>query len=486
MVSDSILSRFLKGAFSVGLGNISTMALGLLGVMIVTRRLPAEEFGIFVLIQVVVAFLARVSSFGFGLAVPKFITGAKSEDEKRQLVNTAVYFRILTIPLVCLLALLLKPALSQLFEAPQLADFFVFVAVFFFFDSLAILFKAIFQGFFLFKKIALTEFISSCLNFILIIVFVLLLKQGILGLLLAKIISLSVACLYAYLALPVAKRIEFRLELLRPVLKFGFPLQLNDVLSFVYLRIDTLMLGAMLGPKAIAYYEVARRIPDSLTGLYEAFRAVFFPFIAKFFAHGERQKAAQMLNHSTRLISFATMLGTLVVLVFGREIISLLFSAQYLASVPAFVLLMIWLNLAFTDSTLGYSLVAAGDSNKPAMINVLHAGVNVVGNLLLIPPLGIAGAALSSVLGFAATNPVYVYFLRRRNVDARVMAYLKPMLIFAAIWLLVFVLQPALFVAKASVVVLFIVTSAVLSVITLEDLNAVAHEAKVTLPGSRT
>ena len=54
------------------------------------------------------------------------------------------------------------------------------------------------------------------------------------------------------------------------------------------------------------------------------------------------------------------------------------------------------------------------------------------------------------------------------------------------IGLLVFVLQPALFVAKASVVVLFIITSAVLSVITLEDLNAVAQEAKVTLQRSRT
>jgi O-antigen/teichoic acid export membrane protein len=483
-VSDSLLSRFIKGAFSVGLGNFSTMTLGLLGVMIVTRHLPAEEFGIFVLIQVVVAFLSRVSSFGFGLAIPKFITSAKSEAEKRQLVNTAIYFRILTIPLVCLLALLLKPALSRLFEAPQLAGYFVFVAVFFLFDSLATLFKAIFQGFFLFKKIAFTDFISSCLNFVLIIVLVLWLKQGILGLLLAKVISMSVACLYAYLALPVPKRIEFRLELLRPVLMFGFPLQLNDVLSFVYLRIDTLMLGAMLGPKAIAYYEVARRIPDSLTGLYEAFRAVFFPFIAKFFAHGEQQKASQMLNHSTRLISFATMLGTLVVLIFGREIISLLFSSQYLTSVPAFVLLMIWLNLAFTDSTLGYSLVAAGDSNKPAMINVLHAGVNIIGNLLLIPSLGITGAALSSVLGFVATNPVYVYFLRRRSVDAKVMAYLKPMLIFAAIWLFIFVLPPTLLLIKALVVVLFIVTSMVLSVITVEDLSAVAQEAKVALPRS--
>lgn len=485
-MSDSLVSRFIKGTLSVGLGNLSIMTFGLMGMMVITRHLTAEEFGAFVLIQVVVAFLSRVSSFGLGLAVPKFITGSSDEAGKRQIANTALYFRLLTVPVVVLLAWLLKPVLARLFSAPQLAEYFAYVAVLFLLDSLAVVLKSIFQGFFHFRRIAFTDLISSSLNFGLILVFVFLLQLGLPGLLLAKLLSIGTACLYAYLALPVARKLEFRSDQLRLLLKFGFPLQLNDVLSFIYLRIDTLMLGAMLGPTAIAFYEVARRIPDSLTGMYEAFRAVFFPFIAKFLGQGERQKASAMLNHSARLISFATMLGTLVALIFGNEIISLLFSAHYLASVPAFVLLMIWLNLAFTDSTLGYSLVAAGDSEKPAMINVLHAGVNVIGNLLLIPPLGITGAAISSVLGFVVTNPVYVFFLRRRQVDARVMAYLKPVLIFGAIWLLLFVLQPALLLVKALAVVLFIAACLFLSVITVEDINTVIHEAKVALHGSRT
>jgi O-antigen/teichoic acid export membrane protein len=346
------------------------------------------------------------------------------------------------------------------------------------------LFNAIFQGLFLFKKIAITELIASFINFILIVILVLFLHQGVLGLLLAKTISLGVACVYAYSSIPLPKKFEFHLNLLKSVLRFGFPLQLNDILTFFYLRIDTLMVGALLGPAAIAYYEIARKIPDSLTGLYEAFRAVFYPFIAKFFAQSERQKAAEMLNHSTRLISFATMLGTLVVVIFGNEIISLLFSERYLPSVPAFLLLMIWLNLAFTDSTLGYSLVAAGDSDKPALINVLHTAVNVIGNLLLIPLWGIVGAALSSVLGFVATNPVYVYFLRRRNVDASVMAYLKPVLIFGVCWFLIFTFQPTLLLSKMAILGLFIGINLLMSVITIEDLSAVLREAKLSLAGA--
>jgi O-antigen/teichoic acid export membrane protein len=481
---NSLFSRFVRGVFSIGLGKFSTMTLGLLAVMVITRHLLAADYGTFVLIQVFVTFLVRFSSFGLGLAAPKFIASASEQTEKRRLINTLIYFRFFTTPLVIILAVVVQPVLTGLFDVPLLMKLFTFVTILYSLQSLDAVFKPILQGLFLFRKAAFAEFISSALNFLFLCLFVLFLKLGLLGLLYAKVFSLVVGCIYAYFAIPISKKLEFRSSILKPVLKFGFPLQLNDILTYVYLRIDTFMLGALLGPAAIAYYEIARKIPESLTGLYEAFRIVYFPFVAKFFAAKEPNKAAKMLNHATRLISFATMLGTLLAFIFGNQIISLMFSEKYLESVPAFFLLMVWLNLAFTDYTLGYSLVAVGDSEKPVMINIVHTVVCVIGNLLLIRRLGITGAALSSVLGFVATNPIYVFFLKRRNVETSVMAYLKPILIFGVCWLLIAVLEPINLLHKILVVVLFIMVSAMLSVITASDFMALSREAKMTLNGA--
>ena len=44
-MGSSLLSRFSKGIAATGLGNISSLMLGLTTTMILARRLPAEEYG---------------------------------------------------------------------------------------------------------------------------------------------------------------------------------------------------------------------------------------------------------------------------------------------------------------------------------------------------------------------------------------------------------------------------------------------------------
>jgi O-antigen/teichoic acid export membrane protein len=310
-----------------------------------------------------------------------------------------------------------------------------------------------------------TDFIAGLCNFLLVLVFVQLSDRGAIGLIYARVISLSLSCAYAYFATPVKKRLEFHPQALKEMLVFGFPLQINDILGFAFQRIDTLILGVLLGPAEVAYYEIARRIPDSLARLYEAFRSVYYAFLSRLFGLQQQDKAAQLLNNSTRLVSFASILGALLALLFGRDIIILLFSEYYLASVPAFVLLMIALGISLVGNILGTSLVAVGESGKPA----------------IIPVLGTAGAALATLCGTCATNPLNVMFLRRRKVDVRVRAYLKPIVILGAFGLLVLVVKPTGLLQKGSVIVLFISACMFLSVVTREDLVALCGEARLTV-----
>ena len=148
---------------------------------------------------------------------------------------------------------------------------------------------------------------------------------------------------------------------MKEILKFGFPLYLNEILTFGYRRADSLIIGGLLGPVSIAYYEVARRIPDSIATFYATFKSVFFPFMTNLFARGEKDKAEIIINNSVRWISLVIGFGALISLLFGEEIIVLIFSDRYLPSVPIFVLLMVGLIFTFIHYTFGYSLVALGE-----------------------------------------------------------------------------------------------------------------------------
>ena len=479
--SDSLLSRFIGGTISVGLGTLSVMVLGLLGMMVAARYLTAEALGAFVLLRVVAFFFTQVSSFGLDLSMAKFITSTEDDRHKRKLINTVIYFRLFTICVVSLVALIVMPALSTLFGSSLSSDLAVFVPLLFLLQSSRRLLRSILQGFLLFKRLGRGDLIASVSNLILMVLFVLLLDRGLIGLVYARVISLSLACAFEYYCIPTKKQFEFHLDILKEALAFGFPLQINDILGFAFGRIDTLIIGALLGPADIAYYEIARKIPDSFAQLYEAFRAVYFPFVARLFARGEQKKAARVLNNSTRLISFASLLGTLVALLFGSDIISLLFSERYLPSVSAFVLLMIVMSISRVGNILGTSLVALGDSGKPAIINTAHTAVSLVSNLILIPAFGIVGAALASLAGTSAANPLNVLFLRRRKVDVRASDYLKPILVFGAFLLLALLLKPTTFLQKALVVLLFLFSCRFLSVITGDDLAALSREVKLVL-----
>jgi O-antigen/teichoic acid export membrane protein len=490
-VTSATLPRFLQGALSAGMGNFSVMAFGLIGAMIVARVLPAEAFGAFILLQVIATFLTRLSSFGLNISATRFISAATTGEQRQQIVTTVLLFKLVTIPVVALLALLGRPLLSFLFDLALVDQFYLFILVLFALESLGQLLRAILQGTFQFGAIAKMDLISGLLGLLLMVLFVLLLGYGLAGLIYSKVLSMLVAQFYAFACIPISRQSRLDFAPLRQMLRFGLPLQLNDILTFFYLRADTLMIGALLGPAQIAYYEIARKIPESISGLYEAFRSVYFPFVSKYFAGKEFGKAATLLNQSTRLLTFFTILGTLIALLFGHQIITLMFSDRYLASAPVFALLMLRISLAFIDYTLGYSLVAAGAADKPVYINSVQTVVSLAANLMLIPLYGIVGAALAGVIGLALVNPLNVLFLRRRAVAVQVSAYLLPILIFAGCWLVVQWLAPTTWLAQAAIILLFLAGCLATSVIRLADLASAFEEIKLQMlryrrhPGSQ-
>ncbi len=481
MAEQSILVRFIRGTLSTAFGNMSLLTLGLVGTMIATRRLPEDEFGVFVLYQVIAMFLMQFSSFGLDMALAKYLAGTDDEEERRLLFNTAWWWRFITIPVVSLIGFALRPGISALFGEVSL-EVFLFIPAMYFFDSMIRLLKSGLQGYFRFGDIGIVDFLGSLSNFLLILLLVLVFDLRLMGLIYARVLSLGLAFAYAFIRLPVQKRLEMDRGLLRKMLWFGVPLQANDILSFIYTRIDTLVIGALLGPAEIAYYEIARRIPDSLLRVYEAFRSVYFPFISRFLEQRENVKAARLLNASSRLIAFVSMLGAVFVMAFGGDFLTLLFPDRYLASAPAFTILTMTLAIMFVGNILGTTLVAVGDTRKPAIINTIHSVVSVVASLLLIPPFGIAGAAFAVMAGNIVSNPINLFFVRRHAIHARLWDYAKPVLIALVVWAAYALIGPETVLARVAFILAFLVLSGVLGVFTLNDL-AVLGDSDLPLPG---
>ncbi len=464
-----MFSRFLGGAFSLGLANLLSTFLGLATIIFVVRKLVPDDFGVFVLLQVGASFLAEVSAFGQTLAIPKFIASASEKQTQSDLIQTVIYFRILTVVFVIIVALALSPFLDPFIKSPLLRSLLIYAPLLFVFESLGKTFTCVLQGLFHFGEIAISNFLASFLNLVFTAIFVLLLNQGVFGVMYAKLLSSLIAYAYAYFLIPSQKGGKFHMRLLKQMLTFGFPLQFQYILDFSYSRLDTFLIGALLGPAGVAYYAVAQKIPQSLGGLYEAFLSVYLPFFANLSARGEDKKLINLLNNSTRWLALVTISGALAALLFGREIIEFLFSQNYLPCVPAFILLMIGWNLNSVENTLGYSLVAIGETNKTLTVNAIRAVFSLLANLLFIPLLGFNGAALAKVIGNMVAIPLDILFLYRKKIMAGILDFLKPILIFGACAMVFLLLGASLVWIKIGIMFLFAALCVLTSVITIKD-----------------
>ena len=214
---------------------------------------------------------------------------------------------------------------------------------------------------------------------------------------------------------------------------------------------------------------------------FDSYTTVFFPLFSRLHAANEHEKAELLLHNALRLVTFIGLSIAGITLLFGKDIIQLLFSDKYIVAAPVFFMLMVALVLNLIGYLLGKSLVAVGESDKPAKINLAHVAVSLLSNWLLLPVLGIIGAGITEIAGPTVTNPLNYIFLIRKYPMHVLSSYLKPLVIFACWTALVFLIPSDNLVFKIVAFVLFVVANIFFSVITKGDFSFAWAEAEKML-----
>jgi len=474
-----VLAGILNGIFSTGVGSVTMTVFGLVGFILTSRWLTKDELGAFVILQLIAGFIVGISSLGVELSLTKFLADNKDPLKQQEIINTVVTFRLLMILLFSGAALLLQDTLFGLFGQTVYTSIITYIPFLVFFESIFRLIDSVFGGVFDFKWIGISTVVLSIVSLVLIIVLVGWQDLGLVGRIWARLGGLIISILLAVSMTKIKVRFRINLQLLWAILKFSFPLFLNYILSFVFMRADTFIIGGFLGPAEIAVYEIARKIPESLESLYDAFRKVYFPYLSDLFSQKDHAGASKVLNHSLRLISVAGVFGVLVAFLFGEEIILLLFTETYEQSIPLFGFLMIILLFNVIDYTLGYSLVAVGESSKPPLINVVHTAVNFLGYFTLIPIIGIFGVASANIAGLLTVNPINVFFLRRKQVKARMNNYIIPLLLGILILSFSFLLDAQRWYMRAGLIVGYLLLCFLTGSISANDIGQVLHQYRI-------
>lgn len=125
------------------------------------------------------------------------------------------------------------------------------------------------------------------------------------------------------------------------------------------------------------------------------------PRMARHYASGELGAFRVLL---AKLVGFGAVLGLvglLVAVVAGRELLALFYTPEYAGYADVFVWLMGAAGITYMASFVGFGMIAARRLRAQVPLFVGVIGVTVAASVILIPALGLVGAAIGIVLGVA-------------------------------------------------------------------------------------
>ena len=429
---------FIKGSAATSVGSIVAMAFQFLSIVIITRHVTKEEFGIYVLIIVIATFLDAFSGLALEQSLVKFISSADELERKSTFIPTLL-IRIILIVIAVVLVVLFHNSLMSLFNF-KATEFLYVIIILYILSSFRGLFYNLLQGMNHFKKYASVQTITSIIRVALLLSLVYYHDLSLKNILLVEIAAVAFTVLLQSALIPYKEVFhrDVNLNNIKKIIRFSVPLYLSGISYFIQTQVNIFIISAYLNPVSIAEYDVAGKIPQASAKGFQSFIIVFYPNLARLLSLGERAAAMKLMNRSLLTFSILLNLLLLVSFLFNKEIIQLLFSDKYLGSSLAFSLLMVAFYLSSMSNIMGYSLVSAGLPATTLKVNIVAGAINLIGAFLMVPIWGYMGAVYSVILtGFTSLLFHYLY-LTKYDMQIELISFIKPSLITIMILLLYF------------------------------------------------
>lgn len=420
--------KFLRGSAATSIGQASSMVFHFVSIMILTRVIAKADFGIYALILVINNMFLILSSFGLDVTLVKFI--ASDSDEGKGSVFTKILFLKLSSLLLFVAVFLIAGKFFLPLFDEKISEFLFLIPILFFLGSFRDLFFKVLQGLGYFKKYALTQIVSAVSRLLLIVFF---LTQDLLNLrnlVYLEIFTTGVVLIVLLFLVPF-KRLVQREENnvgIKTILNFSIPIYFNNMFTFLYGRVNLFIIGALMSPVSVAYYDVGAKVSEALKKMLNSFILVFFPNLSNLFSKGDKASAAELINKSLNVISLLLATATLFSFLFRDEIMILLFSEKYAESSLVFSLLMLNLTFRSLANILGYSNLSAGHPKVPMKVNIVCSAVSLSGSFLMIPHFGYVGAAYSLIFMNALAQALYILYLNKIELKISILRYTKPVI----------------------------------------------------------
>jgi len=409
------------------------------------RYLGPESYGVLSFALAFTGLLAFISDLGLSPLTTREVARDKSLAPK-YLINAAIIKIALSVVFFGLMALIVN---TMGYPQETINSVYIF-CLYAIFQSFHYLFYAIFQSHERMEYQALGQILGS----VLILVGVILAIKYSLGvvafawLYCASAIIVFVFC-FVIILLKFAKprsewlpwKVEIRWDFWKRTLKSALPFMLTIAIAGIFLKIDVIMISAMKGDSAAGYYNSACNLIMVLLTLSAVATAPAFPAMSRFFISSKDSLKIAMVKSSKYqfILGLPIVVGTFML---ANRIISTIYGSGFEQAAVALRVLILYLPLRFVCNSTGWTLAAINKEPLRTLSVGIAVLVNIALNSILIPPYGIQGAAIATVISQILMFLLFEYFVRKNfhGLPLREIA-VKPLIACAIMGVLVFFIR---------------------------------------------
>lgn len=201
-------------------------------------------------------------------------------------------------------------------------------------------------------------------------------------------------------------------RLWKPMLKYGVPSAAGSVPRTFNLRLDQMLMAAVLAPRLLGLYVVGVAWSGAIAPATNAIGAVIFPRVA----------SQKLVDARDRSLGQATRLGTVVAAGLGFVLLALtpwgvplLFGASFAPAVPAALILTVAGALMGLNTILEEGVRGLGDTKAILWSELAGLVVTIAGLAFLLRPYNIVGAALTSLLAYTTISICLLVRIRNKT-----------------------------------------------------------------------
>lgn len=405
-----MLRRFLRDSAVYGLSTILVRGVSIFLVPVYTRILRPEDYGAVDIMMVFVAVVAVTVPLEISQALARLLPDGDTDDARSRLASTALFFTLATYTgFVGMGALFAAQLAALLLDDPTATDI-IHVALAVAWTS-GIFYLLQNQLRFSLKpaQYAASGVVYSLVGIAVSVLLVVGLRLGVLGVLLGQVAGGVAGIGIAGLFTRSAYRIVFDGRVLREMLAFSLPLVPSSVGVIVTLYVDRAAVKELLGLADLGLYGIGYRLSSLVTLLMVGFSGALVPLI---YAHYREPGTPRELSRIFRIFTALAGIVTVGLSLFATEILMVATTPAYYAGATVVPLLAPALLLS-SMYIFAPGLAIARRTGMTSVINIVGGVLNAVLNVVLIPPLGISGAALATLLSAAAIFGAYMVFSQR-------------------------------------------------------------------------